>query len=102
MTKTLLTFVLAALSLGGFAVAGDEEGGTKVVYMKRFNEDHVSLFNAERGTTTLGKYKAKDEDSGFIYTSQGTYFYKRNASGNGGAIYKNGAQKAWAADSDGE
>jgi len=102
MKPNLMFVAVTLLFAAGPAFSGDEDGSAKVIYVKRFNEDHVALFNAEKGTTTLGKYTAKDEDSGFIYTSQGTSFYKRNASGNGGAIYQGGAQKGWAVDNDGE
>jgi len=67
----------------------------KVVYTKRFNEDHVAVFNPATGQTTLGKIKERDNESGWIYTDKGTSFYKANQDGTGGAIYRGGSQASW-------
>jgi len=95
MNHTLLTLTLVGSTLASLpCLAGDEDKGG-VVYAKRFNGDHVALFNASTGETKLGLYRAKDEDSGWVYTSSGTSFYKASDGGNGGALYSGGRQSAY-------
>jgi len=90
MKPTLAVLTLSILTLPCLA-----EDQATVIYAKRFNEDHVALFNPRTGETKLGRYKERDEDSGWVYTAERTSFYKASDSGNGGALYNGGRQSAY-------
>ena len=95
MKHTYLSLVGLALSTLPCVAGDDDEGGNQVIYAKRFNGDHVALFNPQTGETKLGVYRAKDEDSGWVYRAERTTFYKASDSGNGGALYNGGKQSAY-------